>query len=400
MLSVESAQESILAQIKPLGAETVTLHEAYGRVLAHDLVVPIDLPPFANSSMDGYAVRAIDLAGADPSTPVPLRVVGTVAAGSIFAGEIQPGQAVRIFTGGALPAGADAVVMQEETAVGDEGTVLVSARVTVGQNVRLAGSDVRAGTTLVPRGATCGPSEIGAAAAAGFGVVRVSRRPWVAIVSTGDELVDPGRPLGPGLIYNSNAAMLAAAVYEAGGEPLPLPCAHDTEGDIRSALDQAQAADLIITSGGVSVGEYDLVRSTLERMGRVDFWRVNVRPGKPTAFGWLSERPLLGLPGNPASSAVTFELFVRPAIRALLGCARLYRQQISARLGVAIARGDRRHYVRARLSYEDGQVIAVPNGDQGSHRISSLLGSQSLLIISEGEGDVAAGEIVPALLLT
>jgi molybdopterin molybdotransferase len=401
MLSVEEALAQILALAHPLPTEPVALDAALGRVLAADLVAPLALPPFANSSMDGYAVRASDLAGAAAAAPVVLRMIGEVPAGGVFAGEVLPGTAVRIFTGAPLPAGADAVLEQEQTAREPDGTtVAMQAAVAPGRNVRAAGSDVAQGQLLLPRGSTIRAPEIAIAAAVGMASLPVTRRPRVAVVATGDELVAPGNELGPGQIYNSNTPLLAAAVREAGGEPVILPVARDRAEDLRARFTEAQAADLALTSGGVSVGDYDLVRQILDEMGGVDFWRVNVRPGKPLAFGRLGATPLLGLPGNPASSAVTFELFARPFIRALLGAAQVARPQITVRLAVDIPRGDRRHYVRARLRYEDGGVLAVPTGDQGSHRIASLLGADALVIIAEGADIAQAGTLAPALLLT
>jgi molybdopterin molybdotransferase len=400
MLSVEQAQEQILSQVTALPAEQIALAVVQGRVLAHDLASPLDLPPFANSSMDGYAVRAEDLSLASDTTPVTLRLIGEVPAGGVFAGEVSPGTAVRIFTGAPVPAGADAVLQQELTRrAGDSADVLMLASVKAGQNVRSAGSDLRRDTIIVHRGTTINAPELGIIAATGYAAVPVTRRPRVTIVATGDELIPPGQPLGPGQIYNSNAFLLAAAVREAGGEPVVLPVAHDREDEIRDRFTQSLQTDLILTSGGVSVGDYDLVRAILTQMGQIDFWRVNVRPGKPLAFGKIGATRVIGLPGNPASSAVTFELFARPLIRAMLGCAEIYRPQMTAALGESIARGERRHFVRAHLQWENGRVIAHPTGDQDSHRITSLLGAQALLIIAEGQGMVAAGEIVPALLL-
>ncbi len=400
MLSVEQAQEQILSQVSVLPPEEVALDAAQGHVLDQDVVAPLDLPPFANSSMDGYAVRAEDLATASETAPMMLRLIGEVPAGGVFAGEVLPGTTVRIFTGAPVPAGADAVLQQELTRREDDAqSVSMLARVESGQNIRRAGSDLRRDTTVVRRGTTLNAPELAVIAATGYAAVPVTRRPRVAIVATGDELVPPGQPLGPGQIYNSNAAMLAAAVREAGGEPVVLPVARDREDEIRARFTHAQQADLILTSGGVSVGDYDLVRAILTQLGQIDFWRVNVRPGKPLAFGKIGATRVIGLPGNPASSAVTFELFARPLIRTMLGCANIHRPQITATLGEPIARGERRHYVRARLLWEEGRVIAHPTGDQDSHRIMSLLGAQALLVIAEGQGTVAAGEIISALLL-
>ncbi len=400
MLSVEEALAQILALAQPLATEQVTLAEALGRVLAADLVAPLAMPPFANSSMDGYAVRAGDLAGATAASPVSLRLIGEVPAGGVFAGAVMPGTTVRIFTGAPLPDGADAVLEQELTAPGPvAASVAMQATAAPGRNVRVAGSDVALGQRLLARGSVIHAPEVAMAAAVGAASLAVTRRPRVAVIATGDELVAPGQPLGPGQIYNSNAPLLAAAVVEAGGVPVILPVARDRADDLRARFAEAQAADLVLTSGGVSVGDYDLVRQIMDEMGGINFWRVNVRPGKPLAFGRLGAVPLLGLPGNPASSAVTFELFARPFIRALLGALPPTRPTITVRLAMAIPRGDRRHYVRAQLRYEDGTVLATPTGDQGSHRIASLLGADALVIIAEGAGSIAAGTAVPALLL-
>lgn len=400
MQSVEEALAQILAGVRPLDPEKVALVEAQGRVLARDLVAPFALPPFANTSMDGYAVRSADLAGTSDQQPALLKMVGVVPAGGEFVGELATGTTVRIFTGAPIPAGADAVIQQELTAPSPDGEFIpMLAAIAPGHNIRMAGSDVQAGSLVVARGTELGPAEIAVAAAIGAARVEVTRQPRVAIIGTGDELVEPGQPLGPGQIYNSNALMLAAAVRAAGGVPWVLPTASDTLDDIRAHFTQAQAADLVLSSGGVSVGDFDLVRRVLEEMGQVAFWRVNVRPGKPLAFGRLGATPFMGLPGNPVSSAVTFEIFGRPLLRTLLGCATMQRPAITVRLGSPIARGDRRHYVRAHLQFTEGTIVAQPSGDQSSHRIASLLGAEALLIITEGQGTVAAGEIVPAMLL-
>jgi molybdopterin molybdotransferase len=399
MMSVEEARETILARFHPLQSEPVSLARALGRVLAEDCDAPEDLPPFANSAMDGYAVRAADVATASPAAPVRLTLVGEVPAGSVFPGTLGPCQAIRILTGAPIPTGADAVIEQELTTT-DGGQVAILASRTVGNNVRAAGTDVAKGDRLLTRGVDLGTAEVALLAAFGLDPVRVTRRPRVAILATGDELAVPGEAPRPGQIRDSNSAWLTAAVAQAGADPWPLGIARDTAEDLRAHLARAAEADLIITSGGVSVGTYDLVKEVLAEGGAVEFWRVRLRPGKPLAFGTYGATPLFGLPGNPVSSAVTFELFARPAIRRMVGASVIDRPLVEVELeGQPIIRGDRRHYVRARLSARDGRLIATPTGEQGSHRIASLLGAGALLVIHEGEGTVEPGALVPALVL-
>jgi molybdopterin molybdotransferase len=399
MLSVEEARDRILVHIRPLPSEEVALPQALGRVLAEDAVARESLPAFANSAMDGYALRAADTAGATAEHSVRLRLAGEVPAGQVYAGKVGAGEAVRILTGAPLPAGADAVIQQELAAVAD-GQVSLTAPVATGNNVRAAGEDVRPGALLVLGGTELGPPELALLAALGIHPVRVARRPRVAILGTGDELAPLGETPRPGQIRDSNTIYLAAAVARAGGEPLALGIARDRADELRARLGEACAADLVLTSGGVSVGDYDLVKQILAEQGDIDFWRVRMRPGKPLAFGLLRGTPLLGLPGNPVSAAVTFELFGRPAIRRMLGATQIDRPQITVRLdGQEIARADRRQYVRARLSSKQGQLVARPTGEQGSHIISSLRGASCYLVVEIGAGVVRDGELVPAQLL-
>ncbi|HEV2239209.1 MAG TPA: gephyrin-like molybdotransferase Glp [Ktedonobacterales bacterium] len=400
MMSVEEAREAILARFHALDGEHVPVPQALGRVLARDVDAPEDLPPFANSAMDGYALRAADIAAADDAHPVRLTLIGEVPAGSVFPGTVGAGEAVRILTGAPLPSGADAVIQQELTTPG-AGTVAILAYGAAGNNVRGAGTDVPQGSRLLARGTELGAAELAVLAAFELDPAPVTRRPRVAILATGDELAAPGERPRPGQIRDSNSVWLAAAVAQAGAEPWPLGIARDTADDLRAHLARAAEADLIITSGGVSVGTYDLVKDVLAEGGAVEFWRVRLRPGKPLAFGTYGATPLFGLPGNPVSSAVTFELFARPAIRTMLGAAEIDRPLLEVELaGEPIARGDRRHYVRARLTARDGRLIGTPTGEQGSHRIASLLGAGALLVIHEGEGMVAPGTLVPALSLS
>jgi molybdopterin molybdotransferase len=399
MMTVEEAHEAILARFQPLPAERVPLADALGRVLREDAVAPEDLPSFANSAMDGYAVRSTDTSGAAEDAPRRLRLAGEVPAGSVYADTLQPGEAVRILTGAPIPPGADAVIQQELTRA-DEDAVDLLAAVGPHTNVRDAGDDVRRASLLVPAGTEIGPAEIALLAALGVDPITVTRRPRVAILATGDELAGPGQTPQLGQIRDSNSPYLAAAVARAGAEPWPLGIARDNAEDLRAHLDIALSADLVLTSGGVSVGTYDLVKQVLAEKGAIEFWRVRMRPGKPLAFGPIGTTYLLGLPGNPVSTAVTFELFGRPAIRRMLGCATLDRPLVEVTLaGEAIPRIDRRTYVRARLSSHAGQLLATPTGPQGSHIITSLLGAGALLVIHEGTGAVQPGEVLQARLL-
>ncbi len=399
MLTVEEARERILAQMKPLDSEDVPLTEALGRVVAHVVVSQEAVPPFANSAMDGYAIRAADTEGASKTAPIDLRLVGEVPAGRLYAGEMHVGEAVRILTGAAVPDGADAVIQQELVTVKD-GIVTLTQPVAPNTNIRPAGGDVRPGVTLVRAGTELGPSEIALLAAVGAHPITVTRRPRVALLTTGDELAPLGTAPQPGQIHESNMPYLIAAIRRAGGDPWWLGIAPDRIETLRAMLDQAREADLILTSGGVSVGDYDLVKQVLSEAGNIGFWRVRMRPGKPVAFGLLGTTPLLGLPGNPVSAAVTFELFGRPAIRRMLGAAQVERPQIIVEYeGEDIPQGDRRHFVRARLHTHGARLIARTTGAQDSHLISSLQGASALLDIPEGDGAIHSGDLVPALLL-
>ena len=399
MLSVEDARQRILDSVHPLAEEAVPLDRALGRTLARDATAAEALPAFVNSAMDGYALRSSDTRGATAEAPTRLRLVGEVPAGKVYVGTVGEGEAVRILTGAAVPEGADAVLEQELT--GKDGQdVLLRAEALAGRNLRPIGDDVPLGTLLASRGSEIGPAEMALLAAFGIHPVHVTRQPRVVILSTGDELTPLGETPGPGQIRETNGLYLAAAVARAGGNPIRLALARDRADEIRARLLETAGADLILTSGGVSVGDYDLVKHILAEEGTVDFWRVRMRPGKPLAFGLLGGVPMLGLPGNPVSAAVTFELFGRPAIRTLLGSNRLDRPLVEVELeGEEIERSDRRHFVRARLGSRGGMLVATPTGSQASHRIASLQGATALLIIMEGEGTVHIGDHLPALLL-
>ncbi len=319
MLSVEEALEQVLARVNPLGPERVELLDSLGRVLAEAVVAPADIPPWPNSSMDGYALIARDTEGTASGHPAELRVTGTIAAGSVAAQRIAPGEALRIFTGAPLPEGADSVVPQEEVEVLD-GRIRVRRRISPGEFVRPRGEDIRSGETALEVGQVIGPAEVGLLAMLGRSQVLVFRRPRIAILSTGDEVVDLGGQIAPGKIRNSNTYALMAQVLEAGGEPINVGVAPDRRETIEARLRWGLSADVLISSAGVSVGEYDLVREALTRLGAdLHLWQVAMRPGKPITFGSVDGRPIFGLPGNPVSAMVTFELFVRPAIRKMAG---------------------------------------------------------------------------------
>ncbi len=401
LLSVEAARERILAQVRPPRAESAPLLSALGRVLAEDVVSALSIPPLANSAMDGYVVRAADLAGAAPAAPVRLRVVGQVAAGRVWPGALGAGQAVRIMTGAPLPAGADAIVRFEDAqSLGDE--VLLAQPVRAGRDVRAAGEDVCAGQCVLHVGALLRPQEIGMLAALGRPHVPVARRPRVAVLSTGDEVAPVDAPLAPGQIHDSNSYGLCALVTESGGEALHLGATPDREEALTARLRQALSAeaDIILTSGGVSVGDFDLTKRVLLAEGRMDFWWVNMRPGRPLAFGTLNGIPLLALPGNPVAAMLTFYLFARPAIQQMLGLPPMALPRTLARLRAGVTRKDgRRHYLRVRLQRDaDGVLEAELTGDQGSGILLSMVAADGLAVIPEQCDHLEPGQWVQVLL--
>lgn len=389
LISIAEARSRVLAAVRPLDAELVPISEALGRVLAADLEAGADVPPFPSSAMDGYALQP-GPAGRE------LEVVGESRAGAPAAGSIGPGEAIRISTGAAVPDGATAVIPQEVVEA-REGTIVTAAAVAAGEHVREAGEVMRRGATVLRRGAWLRAAELGAAVAAGAGEVLVARRPRVRVLCTGDELRDPGEPLGPGEIHNSNAPMLVALAVSAGASaPAATRLADDraaTEACLEVAL---QAAEVVIVCGGVSVGPHDHVKPALAAL-RVEelFWGVALQPGKPTWFGARAGALVFGLPGNPVSAAVTFALFARPAITALQGAPPEPWPGGEAALGVPVRRNPRREQaLRVRLERRDGELVAIPNGAQDSHVITSLIGADALALIPAGEGALEAGSVV------
>jgi molybdopterin molybdotransferase len=393
VLTVEQALEQILPRFQPLPPERVDLLSGLGRVLAEPVVSRRQIPPWPNSSMDGYAVRAED------TGEVALTVVGQVTAGAVPSRALGRGEAIRIFTGAPLPDGANAIVPQEDVSASN-GVVRLTGRVDPGTYVRPAGEDVRIGDRVLETGAVLGAAAIGLLATLGHPQIRVYRRPRVAILSTGNELADLGIEPGPGQIPNTNTYSLMAQVLEAGAEPVNLGVAPDDLPTIEARLRTGLGADVIVSSAGVSVGELDLVKEALTRLGaKLHLWRVSMRPGKPITFGSVGETPIFGLPGNPVSAMVTFELFVRPALRRLAGHSTLDRPRIRARAARRIANpGARRGYLRVALGRERGGWLAELTGDQGSAILRSMVLADGLAVVP-GDTVVEAGEEVEVILL-
>jgi molybdopterin molybdotransferase len=385
LITIEQARKNALDVVQQLARERVAIGDAFGRVLAEDVVAAGDVPPFPSSAMDGYAVKA------GPAFR-SLTVVGESRAGDPSNAVLASGAAIRVSTGAAVPEGADAVIRQEDVEQHGD-AIRTTVQTPAGTNIRWPGEDLRAGQTVLRAGSPLRAAELGAAVAAGTGQVIVSRRPAVAIFSTGDELRAPGEPLGPGEIHNSNAPMLVALVVGAGAVALTPERLPDDRSQTRAGLERAlKRADVVVISGGVSVGPHDHVRPALEGLEvRERFWGVALQPGKPTWFGERDGKLVFGLPGNPVSAVVTFTLFVRPALAALQG-AHPDRRRAHARLGAPVRRNQAREQaLRVRLEDRDSSTIATPNGPQGSHLVTSLLGADALAFIPAGDGELAAG---------
>ncbi len=395
MLTYEEALAQILSHTQPLPPVQTPLGSALGLVLAEDLITFHDLPPFDNSSMDGFAVRAADIA--DAGTVLPVQ--GEIAAGTLSIPLLLPNYALRIMTGAPVPDGADTVVPVEDTEAHENGVAFLE-QAEFGQHIRRRGEEVQSGTVVVPKGTRLRPAEIGMAATVGRAEVLAHPKPRVAIVSTGDELVEPGKELRRGQIYNSNAYALAAQVEEAGGIVTHQLHARDTPDALRAAFDACAGADVLITSGGVSVGDFDYVKAVFAERGTVDFWRVAIRPGKPLAFGQWDTTLFFGLPGNPVSSMVTFELFVRPTLRRLAGQVHLTRPEVQVRLAEEVSHTPgRRSYQRAVVTPQDGGYLARTTGAQGSGMLRSMVLANALLVLPPETAVFPAGTEAAALLL-
>lgn len=399
MISVSEALTFILNHTKEGPATVVSTEEALGLVLAEDVRALNDIPPFTNSAMDGYAVRSSDTRGASRKRPLTLKLLETVPAGRMPTKRVSAGWATKIMTGAPMPRGADAVLVAEDS---DEknGSILCFAVVRRGENVRRAGEDARRGERVLPKGTRIRPQEMGMLGAIGRTRVRVIRRPRVAILATGSELVEADRTPGPGQIRNCNNLSLIGLVKKYGAEPVNLGLVRDDARALRGRIIAGASCDLVVTSGGVSVGEQDLVKETLARLGAgVKFWQVRVKPGKPLAFGLVRGTPVFGLPGNPVSVIVSFEQFVRPALLKMMGRKKLKKPVITAILQNSIEKpAGRIHLIRARIRRRGGKYHASPLGPQGSGMLTSMVMADGLIIVPARKTAVRAGETVRVMM--
>lgn len=412
-LSVDDALERILGGFTPLPARETPLAEGLGLVAAEDVLARDNVPGFDNSAYDGYAVQAADLARASADSPARLRVVDEIPAGRVSSLTLQPGEAARIMTGAPIPGGADAVVPFEDTDRTDWGylgtdpscnaadrrVVAVLERADPRENVRPAGGDIRAGSVVVKAGRRLGPAEVGVLGSVGVTTVRAHPRATAAIVPTGDEIVEIDAGIQAGQVRNSNAWALEAATRALGAEPRRLPITGDTVEALQAAMTKGSESDVIVTIGGVSMGDYDLVTNVLGSEGRMDFWQINMRPGKPLAFGQVHGTPVIGLPGNPVSSMVCFALFVRPALLRLMGHRDLTHPRVQAVAGERFrsAQG-KRTFLRVQVSRRNGELVCTSAGDQSSYRMSSLVAGNGLAVLLEDQ-TIEPGEPVDVLAL-
>ncbi|KPJ61833.1 MAG: hypothetical protein AMJ42_00780 [Deltaproteobacteria bacterium DG_8] len=400
MISVEEALEVILKSIQVLGLEKVDILSSLGRVLGEDVYAPYHIPPWDNSAMDGYAVIHKDIEHASSENPSILKVVADLPAGYTYKKKLERGSALRIMTGAPIPKGSDTVVMVEDTQrEGDQ--VKILKKLSPGENIRKAGEDVRKGTLVLPSGSIIHPAEVGMLASLKRSFISIYQRPTVAVISTGDELIDVDGDFAEGKIVSSNTYSLASLVKDTGATPLILGIAKDTPEELKNKFKVALHADMIISSGGVSVGEYDLVKDILKELGaEMKFWKVAMRPGQPLAFGVIEGKPTFGLPGNPVSCMISFEQFVRPSILKASGHKRIFRPLVEARLKEPIKKkADKKYFIRCIINVEDGMYTATTTGEQGSGILMSMVRANGLIVLPEEKTTFKTGEIVKVQLL-
>jgi len=392
MLRLEAALERVLSSVERMPPETVDLAQAHSRILAQDVTSPLAIPPWDNSAMDGFAVLAADVVTA----PVELRVLETIAAGCVGTLRVESGTCARIMTGAPMPEGADSVVMVEQTRSAGEDRVEIQQPVRQGQNVRLKGNDVPVGRTVLKAGRRLDPPAVGLLSSLGLAEVAVRKRPVVAILSTGDEVIEAGKPLGPGQIYSSNTHSLMGQVLEAGAIPLDCGNAPDDPEGLRDYLERCLQGDVIVTTGGVSVGDFDFVKEAYEAVGSaLDFWKVCIKPGKPLAFGQIGGKPAFGLPGNPVSCMVNFSEFVRPVLLAMLGAQRAFTPVVDAILDAPIRKKPGRALLsRVILRFEQGRIHAQPFDNQSSGALSSMVAADGLALLNVESEGLGAGASV------
>lgn len=400
MISVEKALETILANFRPLGLEKINILDGRGRVIGEDIFAPRNIPSADNSAMDGYAVRYADTKGVTKDTSLKLKIIEDIPAGKVASKKINKNEAARIMTGAVIPEGADAVVRQEDT-LKEGKTVTIYTSAKKGENIRFAGEDVQKDELVVKKGSVLRPADIGMLAALGKAFVNVYQKPSVAIMSTGDELVDIEIDPPPGKIVNSNSYSLAAQVLECGAIPVMLGISKDKKIDLQEKFKTALHSDVIISSGGVSVGDFDFVKNVMGEIGNaMHFWQVAMRPGKPLAFGFIEGVPLFGLPGNPVSVMVSFEQFVRPSLLRMQGHTKIFRQTIKAICAEDFQKqAGFKHFIRAIVKKEKGKYIATTTGDQGSGILKSMVTANGLIVMREHETRIKKGSEVTVQLL-